>query len=130
MNAILLVAHGSRRRESNEEVCALAEQLKAADSVKTTIVHAAFLDMTEPSIPAGIAACVQDGATSIVLIPYFLNSGRHVISDVPAIAEDTMKQYPGVTLKIAPHLGESGLMAGVLTKIAESCQSNSFFKQE
>ncbi len=120
MNAILLVAHGSRRRESNDEVVALAEQLRAHASVKADIIHAAFLDMAQPSIPEGIAACVAEGAASITLLPYFLNSGRHVIKDIPVIVAETMKRYPAVSLRIGPHLGESGLMTELLVRMIEA----------
>lgn len=120
MKALLLVAHGSRRKESNDEVLELADLLRRTDSVKTDIVHTAFLDVAEPSIPEGIAACIKDGARSITLIPYFLNSGRHVVSDIPNIVKEAAKQNPDVSIKIAPHLGESGLMAGLLIKLVNS----------
>jgi len=120
LKALLLVAHGSRRQQSNDEVTGLAEQLKKADSVKNGIVHTAFLDIAAPSIPEGIRKCIDDGAQSITLIPYFLNSGRHVINDIPEIVAETMKNYPHVAIQIAPHLGESGLMGDLLIKLVNS----------
>ena len=52
MQALLIVAHGSRRVESNEEIRALAAQV-AQQSVQTySIVGSAFLELAEPSIPA------------------------------------------------------------------------------
>jgi sirohydrochlorin ferrochelatase len=120
MKAILLVAHGSRRPESNAEVVALAEQLREDASVKAEIIHAAFLDMAQPTIPEGIDACVREGASSITLLPYFLNSGRHVIRDIPAIVAQTMQRHPCVSLRIGPHLGESGLMKELLVRMIEA----------
>jgi len=120
MKAILLVAHGSRRKEANTEVFELAEQLRCSASVNADLIHTAFLDMADPSIPDGIAQCIEDGATSITLIPYFLNSGRHVISDIPDIVKEFIQQHPDVSIRIAPHLGQSGLMAELLIKIVNS----------
>jgi len=120
LKAILLVAHGSRRPESNAEVFELARQLKSDSSINADIVGAAFLDIAEPSIPEGIRKCVDLGATSITLLPYFLNSGRHVISDIPEIVSNIRKEIPQVSIKIAPHLGESGLMTDLLMRILQS----------
>ena len=45
------------------------------------------LEIVEPDIPAGIAACVAAGATEVVVHPYFLGPGRHTTSDIPEIVE-------------------------------------------
>jgi sirohydrochlorin ferrochelatase len=124
LKALLLVAHGSRRQESNNEVFALADLLRRSESIQMDIVHTAFLDVAKPSIPEGIAACIRDGARTITLIPYFLNSGRHVVSDIPAIVREASEHHPDVPIRIAPHLGESGLMAGLLIKLVNSLKSH------
>ena len=114
MKALLLVAHGSRRKQSNDEVVMLADQLKHNCSEHYGIIHAGFLELAEPLIPDGIQKCVDDGATSIIVLPYFLNSGRHVIEDIPNIVNDSKSHYPNAEIKIAPHLGASPLMMDLL----------------
>ena len=113
MKALLLVAHGSRRKQSNEEVVMLAARLKSR-SDQYDIVHAGFLELADTLIPDGIRKCVDDGATSIVVLPYFLNSGRHVIEDIPGIVDDTRPLYPAVDIRVAPHVGASELMMDAL----------------
>jgi sirohydrochlorin ferrochelatase len=120
MNALLLVAHGSRRQQSNDEVVVLADKLSKNCSDQYNIVHAAFLELAETLIPDGIKKCIDDGASSIIVLPYFLNSGRHVVEDIPNIVNDTKKYYPGVEIKIAPHLGASDLMMDLLVTSANS----------
>lgn len=120
MKAILLVAHGSRRKQSNDEVLSLAEQLRNNCSQKYDIVNAAFLEFAKVLIPDGIKQCVNDGATSIIVLPYFLNSGRHVVEDIPNIVNSTAAQYPDVDIKIAPHLGASNLMMDLLIASADA----------
>lgn len=120
MNALLLVAHGSRRAQSNEEVIELAERLKQNCADQYHIIHAAFLELAEPLIPDGIKKCIDEGATSVIVLPYFLNSGRHVVEDIPGIVDDTKPHYPGVDIKIAPHLGASDLMMDLLKTTANS----------
>ena len=122
MKALLLIAHGSRREQSNTEVVILAETLKQKCSEHYPIIHAGFLELAEPLIPDAIKKCVNDGATSIIVLPYFLNSGLHVIEDIPTIVHDTEKNYPNVEIKIAPHLGDSALMIDLLISSANATQ--------
>lgn len=120
MKALLLIAHGSRRKQSNDEVVILAERLKLKCSEQYEIIHAGFLELAETLIPDGIKKCVDDGATSIVVLPYFLNSGRHVVEDIPNIVNDTKPHYPNINIKIAPHLGASDLMMELLITTANA----------
>jgi len=120
MKAIILTAHGSRSDESNQEVIALAEKLKDASAVRAEIVLAAFLDIAKPSIAEAVTSCAERGATDIMILPYFLNSGRHVRRDIPAVIEECRKHYPGVRITIGSHLGASELIAELLIKIASA----------
>lgn len=122
MKALLLVAHGSRRKQSNDEVVLLAEKLKKNCSDQYEIIHAGFLELAETLIPDGIKRCVDDGASSIVVLPYFLNSGRHVIEDIPAIVDDVRPLFPTVDIRVAPHLGASELMMNLLINSANATQ--------
>ncbi len=57
--ALLIVAHGSRKDESNNEIFQLAENI----SHKTNsfdIVEAFFLELAKPSIPEGIQSCIAN----------------------------------------------------------------------
>ena len=122
MKALLLIAHGSRRKQSNEEVVKLSDRLRQTCSEQYPIIHAGFLELAETLIPDGIKKCVDDGATSIIVLPYFLNSGRHVIEDIPNIVKDTRPHYPNVDIKIAPHLGDSPLMMELLITSANAIE--------
>lgn len=120
MKALLLIAHGSRRKQSNDEVVLLAEKLKENCSDQFGIIHSGFLELADVLIPDGIKKCVDDGATSIVVLPYFLNSGRHVVEDIPGIVEQTRPLYPQLEIKIASHLGASDMMMDLLISQANA----------
>ncbi|GAX62555.1 sirohydrochlorin cobaltochelatase [Candidatus Scalindua japonica] len=124
MKALLLVAHGSRRQQSNDEVVLLADKLRKKCFMHYDIVNAAFLELAEVLIPDGIKKCIDEGASSIVVLPYFLNSGRHVIEDIPNIVNDTIKNHPDVDIRIAPHLGASDLMMELLIASANSTKQS------
>jgi sirohydrochlorin ferrochelatase len=118
MKALLLIAHGSRREKSNQEVIDISEKLQDYCRGEFDIVKPAFLELADVLIPEGISQCVRDGATSIIVLPYFLNSGRHVAEDIPNIVNSEKENHPDVSIKIAPHLGASEMMMGVLITTA------------
>lgn len=122
MRALLLVAHGSRRKQSNDEVVLLAGKLKNNSDQQYKIVNAAFLELADVLIPDGIKQCVSEGATSITVLPYFLNSGRHVVEDIPNIINDCITLYPDTNITLAPHLGASPLMMDLLIASADTPQ--------
>lgn len=119
MKSLLLVAHGSRRAESNAEIAVVAKSL--AEKVKSNYAHTAhaFLELAEPSIPDGIDSLVQNGATDVTVLPYFLSAGRHVHEDVPEIVNLKQKEYDDVKIHIAPYIGEAEEMIDVLVAISE-----------
>ena len=123
MDALLLVAHGSRRQQSNNEVTELAEKLRDSCHDEYKIVHSGFLELATPSVPEGIQNCINDGATRVTILPYFLNSGRHVVKDVPDIVVAAKNRHPDTDFIVAPHLGASALMVDLLVESAKSVSS-------
>lgn len=118
MKSLILIAHGSRRAESNEEVRALAAKLGRL-SCSYDAVTCAFLELAEPSIPEGIEACVQQGAKDIVLLPYFLSAGRHVVEDIPALVQPKQLQYPDLRIELQPYLGAAERLPALLLSLIE-----------
>lgn len=116
--ALLLVAHGSRRAESNHEVAQLAQQLQADLTADFAMVKAAFLELAEPSIPEGIKACALAGANRVVVLPYFLNTGRHVAEDIPAEINKARQKLPDLNIHLQAHIGALPEMRSLLLKAA------------
>lgn len=118
MKAILLVAHGSRRAESNTEIARLAERLAIKAESRFDIVEHAFLELCDPSIPTGIQTCIEKGATRVSVVPYFLARGTHVADDIPEQVAIKQAQYPDMDIHITDYLGTSDELVGVLIKLA------------
>ena len=118
MKSLLLVAHGSRRQASNEEVRGVAQLLCSRVQSLYSQTECAFLELAEPSIPDGIERLIQAGSTEIVILPYFLSAGRHVHEDVPGIVKIKQDQYPNIKITIAPYLGEADQVVDVLATIS------------
>jgi len=120
MKGLLLVAHGSRRAESNEEVRQLARQLEVNAHGQYDQVACAFLELAEPSIPDGLRAFIRAGTSEVTVLPYFLSAGRHVVTDIPGEVNIVRAESPQVEITLAPYLGASADIVGILLGLAES----------
>tara|TARA_B100001079_G_C16364639_1_gene494546 strand:- start:178 stop:561 length:384 start_codon:yes stop_codon:yes gene_type:complete len=112
--SLLLVAHGSRRAQSNDEVRALTERVRMSSSSEFTDIECAFLELSPPTIPDGLEQLIARGADHITVLPYFLAAGRHVAEDIPEEVGVTRAAHPDVVIEIAPYLGTSEAMPQLL----------------
>lgn len=104
MKAILLVDHGSRRSEANEMLIEMAQLVQSAAG-PDVIVRPAHMELAEPSIAAGIASCVEAGASDITVFPYMLSPGRHSTGDIPRLVGEAAAFWPGVSYTVTPAFG-------------------------
>ncbi|RXJ75968.1 hypothetical protein CRV03_10800 [Arcobacter sp. F155] len=106
MRAIIFVAHGSKKEESNEEFLSLVEELSHKDRFYG-LKKAAFLEIATPDIKSVVTELIIKGAREVVLYPYFLNSGKHVTRDLPKIVEELKEEHKNIMFKLLPHFGQS-----------------------
>jgi sirohydrochlorin ferrochelatase len=129
MKSLLLVAHGSRRAASNDEVRELTQRLAGQTGSDYGYVDCAFLELAEPSIPDGIQRCIDAGSTQVVVLPYFLSAGRHVSEDIPAEVKVKQDQYPDLQICISNYLGAAQGITDLLLAAARTrsglCKSSS-----
>ena len=100
--AILLMGHGSRIAAANDALYAIAAMVREAGF---EIVEVSFREMHAPNIQTGIDRCVANGAERILLYPYFLFAGAHVLEDLPAEMAAAAGRYPGLQLLLGEPLG-------------------------
>ena len=115
--ALLLIAHGSRRPEANADLDYVAEQLRARG--RYPVIQVSYLELVEPSIAAGGALCVERGATDVILLPYFLSPGKHVVEDLAAARDRLSERFPDIRFALAEPLGRHQLILDVLEKRAQ-----------
>src|SRR5262245_58624466 len=110
--AVLLVAHGSRRAEANADLDHLAAALRARG--RYAHVATAYLELAEPDVAAGGAACAAGGAARVILVPYFLSAGVHVREDLEAARRALAARFPGTEFRLAEPLGRHPLLVEVV----------------
>jgi sirohydrochlorin ferrochelatase len=110
--AVLLIAHGSRRAEANYDLVQLAELLIEKHDYK--IVEVAYLELTTPTILEGGRACAACGASKVLMLPYFLSAGVHVVTDLKEFQQQLTDEFPHIEFILCPHLGLHPLMAEIV----------------
>jgi sirohydrochlorin ferrochelatase len=121
MNALLLIAHGSRRAEANADLEYVAAAMRQRG--RYGHVQVSYLELAEPSIPAGGEACVRAGAMAVTMLPYFLSPGVHVRQDMEEIREELAAKFPDVAFKLAEPLGRHPLLLEVVEQRAREAET-------
>jgi sirohydrochlorin cobaltochelatase len=115
-SALVLFAHGSR----DPEWVRPFEFLR--DTVRRQTPHLpvalAYLESATPDLNLCIRTLAADGVTAIRVLPLFLAMGRHLRSDIPALAARVKLDYPGLNIEFLPALGEAPEFVAALGAIA------------
>lgn len=106
--AVLLIAHGSRRAEANDELHKLVERVTAWGTYP--IVEAGFLELVEPNIVTAGDTCVARGATCVLMIPYLLSSGIHLVRDLTVARDELRRRHPSIEVQLGCPLGPHPLL--------------------
>jgi sirohydrochlorin ferrochelatase len=117
MKAVLLIDHGSVKREANEmlvDVARVVQQVVGPD----VRVHYAHMELAEPTIAQGFAACVEAGATEVIAFPYMLSPGKHSTRDIPRMVGEAAAAFPGVRFRVTDAFGIHEKLAEVVAERA------------
>lgn len=115
---VVLAAHGSRAEAANTAHRVLADAVAAQSPVS---VVPAFLELAEPSIPDAIDGAVYEGATSVLVLPYFLHPGRHLAVDLSGIVTRATDRHPGADVRLLDLFGaDPALVALVVAQISRA----------
>ncbi len=99
--AVLLIAHGSRHAPANEDLILMAGRIAGS----------------------GGSRCVERGASLVLMVPYFLSSGVHLIRDLTAARDNLIARHPGVEFRLGPPLGPDPLLEELVARRARQLES-------
>ena len=125
MKGILIVDHGSRKREANDMLVCMSTLLQGMAG-PDVVVRYAHMELAAPDIAAGFAACVRGGATDVTVFPYMLSPGRHSTSDIPRMVAASAKAFPSVTFSVTPAFGVHEKLAELILERAGIAAVRSF----
>ena len=117
MKGILIVDHGSQKREANDMLRSMADLIQTMAG-PDVVVRYAHMELADPDIGAGFSSCVQGGATAVTVFPYMLSPGRHSTADIPRMVASVARAFPDVSFSVTPAFGLHEKLAEVVLERA------------
>lgn len=101
---IIILGHGSRREDANDEIREITARLQ--ENKPETKYQVAFWQFGKPSLVDAIEGLLkEEQVEKIVIMPMFLTIGYHIHRDIPDKIFGLKTAYPNVKFAIARHLG-------------------------
>jgi len=117
MKGILIVDHGSQKREANDMLRSMSDLIQTMAG-SDVVVRYAHMELAEPTIAAGFSSCVEGGATDVTVFPYMLSPGRHSTADIPRMVGEVARAFPDVSFSVTPAFGLHEKLAEVVLERA------------
>lgn len=111
---LLILAHGSKVKETDETVRQLAATMK--DKTKDTFdaVAYGFLQMANPTMAEAARELATAGITQIHIAPFFLFRGNHLREDIPEELESLKTAFPQLTFTLGNAIGDHPAMTRIM----------------
>jgi len=118
MRGILVVGHGSKVLEVNENFKKLIKTLKENTGRD---IRGANLTLAPPKLEVVIKSMYEEGFREITVIPYFLSNGSHVTEHIPRILKEMESSLEGLKFSLESSLLLNSL---VIKAIEEKINNN------
>lgn len=116
-DAIILFSHGSVLCGAGQNLLELARHMRARGDAP--IVEPGYLNYSEPRFAETFRRCVEQGATRITVVPYFLVAGKFVKEDLPGCVAEAQAEFPEVEVRVAEAIRFHPRLADALLGCAE-----------
>ena len=121
---VIILAHGSRGErgmvEVPETLRRVTEEVKPLLPPGVKVIGAA-LQFNHPNLEEAVESLAVWGMHQIVIMPYFLFSGRHITEDIPQLVEKLKGIYPEIQFTMANPLGlEEHFISHVAKRVEEA----------
>ena len=117
----MVLGHGSRRAEANDEILTLVELVREAH--KDWKIEGAFVEFATPSLESVLERMYLDGTKRVTIVPMFLTVGNHLHQGLPKRLEKFLEQYP-LEIVMAHHIGADPILVGLIEKRVNEAKTN------
>lgn len=107
MNPLLVVGHGTKDAEGVAEFHALVDLVRRSAGRD---VQGGFLELAPPPIQETVRGLVEQGHSSVDVVPLVLVAAGHSKGDIPAALERERLRHPGLTFRYGRPLGPHPLL--------------------
>lgn len=119
MEAILILAHGSKRNETEQTLNSIVQRVK--QKLGSELVYPAYLQFSEQNMETSIKQLVDKGIKKIIIMPLFLFDGVHVTLDIPEEVGKIIQKYGDIDVKITKHIGDDHRIADIIIDRVKDC---------
>jgi sirohydrochlorin ferrochelatase len=112
---LVIVDHGSKKAAANDMLLDVAAMFKRVAG--TPIVEPAHMELAPPTIEQAFDKCVAQGATLVIVHPYFLSPGRHSTTDIPTLTAQAAARHPGIKFHVTQPLGLDEKIAQIMIRL-------------
>ncbi|MDR1796791.1 MAG: CbiX/SirB N-terminal domain-containing protein [Clostridiales Family XIII bacterium] len=120
MKGTLLLAHGSRRKETEQTMAEVCGEVRSLTGGNVTF---AFMEFSENNIEAGLERLRADGAREVCVVPYFLFDGVHIHEDIPAELAAYQAGHPEMRVRFGRTLGADRRLAEIVADRIREAQA-------
>lgn len=109
--AVLIIAHGSKVKETDEIMKKYHSELISRASLSkknnedSILVEYCYLQLMEPSIEDIVEKLYNQNVRLIKAFPFFLFNGNHIKEDIPEVLENLANKYEGLEFEFLSHIG-------------------------
>jgi sirohydrochlorin ferrochelatase len=113
-SAIILLGHGSRVPDAGKHMEKVAAGLK--EKYGYDMVEVCYMSRLGPHLPETFKKCMEQGATHVMVIPYFLHDGLHLVLDIPEMMKELAGDYPDVKVVLGKNLGFDDVLVDLVER--------------
>ena len=114
MKGIMVLAHGSRVKETTDTIEKIVKLAKDNSEDKDMPIEIAYMELCQPDIPTVVKKLVDMGVDEIKVVPYFLFRGIHIKKDIPNELEAALEGHDNVKITMGDTLGADPRLAEIL----------------
>ena len=122
VEAVIILGHGSRVPDASRDMERVAERLR--EKYGYPIVELCFMSRLGPHFPEIFEKCVKLGATRVLVVPYFLHVGMHLLLDIPEMLKEEADKFPGVSVRMGRGFGFDEHLVDLLRERIEETRSS------
>ena len=113
--AIVILGHGSRSEGADDSILQAAALIRNNDSYEM-VVHA-FLQYVSPSLIEVLEDCVTRHIEKVVIVPFFMQSGAHVSTDIPELVGIAKHAHPQLKVVVTDYVGGHPLIGDIIADL-------------
>lgn len=119
MEAIIFLGHGNRSPVGRTKYLKFIESTMS--KIKNVpIKEYCYFERAEPTLTDAVNNCIQQGATSILVIPVLLLPGKQTTEEIPSDLKSILEKFPEVTITFGEPIGADPLMLQIVNDRLET----------